>query len=79
MLPTIPLKAGYEPAALVRFFEKQQAKGIAAVGKSFLTHPAAAERLALDKANVEKLPPLQQPITPTPEFAEIKRLVANLK
>jgi beta-barrel assembly-enhancing protease len=76
-------KAGYDPGAAVSFFEKLQAKETAKPGtisKMFRTHPPTADRIELEKKNIELiLPDKEQYVVTTSEFQQIKTLLAQLE
>jgi predicted Zn-dependent protease len=74
-------KAGYDPSALLSFFEKLQAKERTrpgTVSKLFTDHPPTGERIGSIKQEIETiLPNKDQYVVTTSEFASVKdRLVA---
>jgi predicted Zn-dependent protease len=76
-------KAGYDPGAAVSFFEKLQAKESArpgSVSKMFSTHPPTADRIEMEKKNIELvLPDKEQYVVTTSEFNKVKTLLAQLE
>lgn len=76
-------KAGYDPSAMVRFFEKLQAKEKAkpgSVSSLFSTHPPTAERIRLVQQNIETiLPAREEYVETTSEFDRIKSLLAHVE
>jgi hypothetical protein len=75
-------KAGYDPGACVSFFEKLQARESARkrVASIFSTHPQTEDRVAQTKKNIETiLPPREQYLVTTSEFAHVKGLLAKLE
>jgi len=75
-------KAGYDPGASVSFFEKLQARESAKhkVSGLFSTHPPTEARVAETKKNIEMiLPPREQYLVTTSEFAKVKGLLARLE
>jgi hypothetical protein len=73
-------KAGYDPAATISFFEKLQAKeSPRKVNSLFSTHPPTADRVAIEKKNIETiLKDKDEYIVTTSEFDKIKARLANL-
>jgi beta-barrel assembly-enhancing protease len=76
-------KAGYDPTAAVSFFEKLQAKERAkpgTVSKMFSTHPPTADRIEMEKKNIEEvLEPREQYVVTTSEFNSVKTLLAQIE
>ena len=76
-------KTGYDPGAMVSFFEKLQAKESArpgSVSKMFSTHPPTGDRIELSKKNIEQvLPDKDQYVVTTSEFNRVKTLLAQLE
>lgn len=76
-------KAGYDPSAMVRFFEKLQAKEKAkpgTVSSLFSTHPPTAERIHRVQENIELiLPPREEYVETTSEFDRMKSLLARVE
>ncbi len=76
-------KTGYDPTAAVSFFEKLEAKETAKPGsmsKLFATHPLTADRIVMEKANIEKiLPDKDQYVVTTSEFNKVKALLASIE
>jgi beta-barrel assembly-enhancing protease len=76
-------KTGYDPSAMVSFFEKLQAKEKAKPGSMsnlFSTHPPTADRIRLVKENIESvLEPQAQYVETTSEFDRIKNQLAKLE
>ena len=76
-------KTGYDPGAMVTFFEKLQAKESArpgSVSKMFSTHPPTADRIDATKKNIELiLPDKEQYVVTTSEFNHVKARLANLE
>jgi beta-barrel assembly-enhancing protease len=74
--------AGYDPAAMVSFFEKTKAtekkkKGF--IAKAFATHPMTDERVQRAQAEMETmLPPKDNYVVTTSEFDEVKDRVGRL-
>ena len=70
-------KTGYDPSAIVTFFEKLQAKEKARPGtmsKLFETHPPTSDRVAATKQNLAKvLPSRDEFVITTSEFVQVKR------
>ena len=74
--------AGYDPGAFVSFFEKLQARESAKhrVSGLFSTHPPTEDRVAKTKENIEDfLPPKEQYLVTTSEFAKVKARLARLE
>jgi predicted Zn-dependent protease len=76
-------KTGYDPTAMVRFFEKLQAKEKAKPGsmsKLFATHPPTGERIRkVEDAITTVLPPADRYVETTSEFNRIKAQLAKLQ
>lgn len=73
--------AGYDPAALVDFFEKLEAnaKKQNVIAKAFATHPMNKDRIRRAQKEINTmLPARDQYIVTTSEFEEIKARVASL-
>jgi len=76
-------KTGYDPGAMVSFFEKLQAKEAArpgSVSKMFSTHPPTGDRIEMSKKNIELiLPDKDQYVVTTSEFNRIKTQLVQLE
>src|SRR5262249_23722199 len=76
-------KTGYDPGAMVRFFEKLQVKEKAkpgSVSKLFSTHPATGDRIKkVENAITTVLPPKEAYVETTSEFDRVKTLVAKVQ
>jgi predicted Zn-dependent protease len=76
-------KTGYDPGAMVTFFEKLQAKESArpeSVSKLFSTHPPTGDRIEATKKNIEQvLPDKDQYVVTTSEFNEVKTRLAQIE
>jgi len=76
-------KTGYDPGAMVSFFEKLQAKESArpgSVSKMFSTHPPTGDRIEMSKKNIEQiLPDKDQYVVTTSEFNRVKAQLAQLE
>jgi len=75
-------KAGYDPKAMVIFFQKMTALAPAAtqVSSLFSTHPPTEERARKADTNITRfLPPRQQNIVTTAEFDQVKAQLVTLR
>lgn len=76
-------KAGYDPSAMVRFFEKLQAKEKAkpgSVSTLFSTHPPTTSRIHLVAQHIETiLPDREQYVETTSEFDRMKSQLAQMQ
>ena len=76
-------KAGYDPGAMVSFFEKLQAKESArpgSISKAFSTHPPTGDRIEMSKKNIEQiLPDKDQYVVTTSEFNRVKTQLAQIE
>ncbi len=76
-------KAGYDPSALLGFFEKLEAKEQAKPGtmsKLFIDHPPTADRIAAIKQEIETiLPGRDQYVLSTSEFDAVKNRLVTLQ
>jgi predicted Zn-dependent protease len=76
-------KAGYDPSAMLSFFEKLQAKEKAKPGTMsslFTDHPPTAARIAAIKHEIETiLPSREQYVTSTSEFDAVKAKLMSLE
>lgn len=74
-------KSGYDPSAMVRFFEKLQAKEKSKPGtisKLFSTHPVTGSRIHKVTETIESiLPPAEQYVETTSEFDRMKARLAQ--
>lgn len=74
-------KSGYDPSAMVRFFEKLQAKEKAkpgSVSSLFSSHPPTADRILKVQDTIETiLPPAERYVETTSEFDRIKTILAK--
>jgi predicted Zn-dependent protease len=75
-------KAGYDPSAMVSFFEKLQAREKAkpgSVSTLFSTHPATADRIQkVSEAITSILPPAESYIQTTSEFDRMKARLSQV-
>jgi predicted Zn-dependent protease len=76
-------KTGYDPTAMVRFFEKLQAKEKAkpgSISRLFSTHPPTGNRIAkVEDAITTVLPPKDQYVETTSEFDRVKTFLAKIE
>ena len=76
-------RAGYDPQALVSFFEKienLEKHKPGAVAKAFQTHPATPDRIAKTQEEIAKLlPPRPQYLETTSEFDDVKARLARIE
>ena len=76
-------KSGYDPSAMVSFFEKLQAKEKAkpgSVSTLFSSHPATGDRIKKVQETVTTiLPPADQYVETTSEFNRVKSLLASIQ
>jgi beta-barrel assembly-enhancing protease len=76
-------KAGYDPNALMTFFEKIEAlekRKPGAVSKAFATHPPTADRMRKSQREIASiLPPRESYLETTSEFGEVKGRLATLR
>ena len=76
-------KAGYDPSAMLSFFEKLQAKEKARPGTMsslFTDHPPTSDRIAAIKREIETiLPNRDQYVVSTSEFDTVKARLASLE
>ena len=73
--------AGYDPAALVNFFEKLEVKDKkhSFIAKAFATHPMNHDRIKRAQQEIETmLPPREEYVVTTSEFDEVKAHLASL-
>lgn len=75
-------KAGYDPAAMIDFFEKLEAmekERPGTMAELFRSHPVAAERVTRTQQNIQELPgTATQYLVTTSEFGEVKGRLENL-
>ena len=73
---------GYDPRALIQFFEKLQTnekEKQTLVGKAFASHPATEDRIRRAQKEISSLlPDKAEYVVDTSEFQEVKARVANL-
>src|SRR5207253_86995 len=76
-------KTGYDPSAMVAFFEKLQAKEKATPGSMsnlFSTHPPTGDRIhKVENTITNILPPADQYVETTSEFDRVKTLLAKVE
>jgi len=76
-------KTGYDPSAMVRFFEKLQAKEKAkpgSISRLFSTHPPTGNRIQkVEEAITTVLPPKDQYVETTSEFDRVKASLAKIQ
>lgn len=76
-------KSGYDPSAMVRFFEKLQAKERArpgSISRLFSTHPPTADRiLKVENTITTILPPKDQYVESTSEFDRVRAHLAKIE
>ncbi len=76
-------KTGYDPSAMVRFFEKLQAKEKAkpgSISRLFSTHPPTGNRIQkVEEAITTVLPPKDQYVETTSEFDRVKVSLAKIQ
>lgn len=75
-------KAGYDPTAMVEFFERVATLSVVRrpVSESFSTHPRIEDRIAQSLKNIRTyLPARQRNLVTTSEFQEIKNRLVELK
>jgi predicted Zn-dependent protease len=74
-------KAGYDPQALISFFERVQAEERQKPGfvaKAFSTHPQTSDRIRKSQREIDGiLPPRETYVLSTSEFADVKSLLAK--
>ncbi len=75
-------KAGYDPASMVQFFERLQAKqkkNKNAIAKAFSSHPMAKNRITAVQKTIDELLPEQPEYAVTSsEFSDVKARLARL-
>ena len=76
-------KAGYDPAAMVQFFERLKAlqkRNKSAIAQAFSTHPLTRQRIKLVQKTIDELLPEQPQYAVTnSEFQAVKERIANLR
>jgi len=76
-------KSGYDPSAMVRFFEKLQVKEKAkpgSISRLFSTHPPTANRIKKVEQTISVvLPPKDQYVESTSEFDRVKSYLAKIE
>ena len=76
-------KSGYDPSAMVRFFEKLQAKEKAkpgSISRLFSTHPPTGSRIKkVEQTITVILPPKDQYVESTSEFDRVKTYLAKIE
>jgi predicted Zn-dependent protease len=76
-------KSGYDPSAMVRFFEKLQAKEKAkpgSISRLFSTHPPTGSRIKrVEETITGILPPKDQYVESTSEFDRVKTYLAKIE
>jgi predicted Zn-dependent protease len=76
-------KSGYDPSAMVRFFEKLQVKEKAkpgSISKLFSTHPATGDRIKkVEDAITTVLPPADHYVETTSEFDQVKTRLSGIQ
>jgi beta-barrel assembly-enhancing protease len=76
-------KTGYDPNAMVRFFEKLQAKEKAkpgSMGRLFSTHPATGNRIRIVEETITTvLPPAVQYVESTSDFNTVKSRLTKVQ
>jgi predicted Zn-dependent protease len=76
-------KSGYDPSAMVRFFEKLQAREKArpgSISRLFSTHPPTGSRIRkVEQTITAVLPPKDQYVESTSEFDRVKSYLAKIE
>ena len=76
-------RAGYDPQALVDFFEKienLEKKKPGMISKAFMTHPATPDRIEQTQDEIAALlPPRAQYLETTSEFSDVKARLARIE
>ncbi|HEY2383888.1 MAG TPA: M48 family metallopeptidase [Terriglobia bacterium] len=76
-------KSGYDPGAMVRFFEKLQVKERAkpgSVSRLFASHPPTGDRIRkVEEAITVVLPPRDRDVESTSEFEHVKAYLAKIE
>jgi predicted Zn-dependent protease len=76
-------KAGYDPNALMTFFEKIQAlekQKPGLISRAFATHPPTAERMRKSQEEISSILPARETyLETTSEFGEVKGRLATLR